>query len=54
MNEEEINSIIREYMGAVEVLTLQVRKSIISPIMGMRKMSEVGLMCLQRVRGGVQ
>ena len=53
MNEEEINSIIKEYMGAVEVLALQVRKSIITPIVGMRKTSEVGLKCLQRVRGGV-
>ena len=53
MNEEEINSIIREYIGAVDVLTAQVRKSMITPITGMQKTSEVGLKCLQRVRGGV-
>ncbi|MCK4308028.1 hypothetical protein KAW50_07395 [candidate division WOR-3 bacterium] len=45
-----IGEIIEEYLGAVGVLTEQVRKGNILPTGGMIRATEVGLSCLQRVR----
>jgi hypothetical protein len=54
MNEEReklINDVIADYLSGISTLTEQVRTGVILPTSGMIKAAEVGLSCLQRLRG---
>jgi len=51
MKIEKIDEVIGDYLAANDVLMGQVRKNDITAIVGMRKLSVIGLSCLQRLRG---